>query len=51
MEKVQFTKDFATKKEGQTGEYDSQLAYRLIHILKVAKKYVKGRPKKKDVID
>ncbi len=48
--KVQFTKDFATKKKGDIWECDSQLANRLIHKNKVAKKYIKGRPKK-DVID
>jgi len=47
MVKVQFLKDFATKKKGDVGEYDSALASRLIHKLKVAKKRV--RATKKDV--
>ena len=50
MEKIQFTKDFATKKKGDVWECDSMLAHNLINKDKVAKKYIKGRPKK-DVID
>jgi hypothetical protein len=48
MVKIKFTKDFATKKKGDTGEYDGQLSNRLIHFLKVAKKYIRGRPKKNE---
>ena len=41
MEKIQFTKDFATKKKGDVWECDSQLASRLIRLKKVAKIYKK----------
>ena len=41
MEKIQFTKDFATKKKGDIWECDSMLAHNLIHKDKVAKKYKK----------
>lgn len=40
MRTVKFTKDFATKKKGETGEYDSMLASIMVHQKKVAK-YVK----------
>ena len=46
MKKIQFIKDFATKKKGDIWECDSQLASRLIRDKKVAKAYIKGRPKK-----
>ena len=38
MVKIQFIKDFATKKKGDLWECDSMLASRLIHLKKVAKK-------------
>ena len=34
---VEFTKDFAKKKKGDKGSYDSMLASRLVHKDKVAK--------------
>ncbi len=37
MKKVKFTKDFSTKKKGDSGEYDPWLANRLVKDLKVAK--------------
>jgi ureidoglycolate hydrolase len=43
--KVEFKKDFATKKKGDICEYDSQFASRLINE-GVAKKYVKKAPAK-----
>lgn len=46
MKKVEFTKDFATKKKGDTWECDSMLASNLVHQLKVAK-YFKKTSKKK----
>ena len=36
MVKVVFTKDFANKKKGDTGEYESMLASTLVHGDKVA---------------
>jgi hypothetical protein len=41
MVKIQFIKDFATKKKDDIWECDGQLASRLIHLKKVAKKYKK----------
>ena len=38
MAKIQFIKDFATKKKDDLWECNGQLASRLIHKLKVAKK-------------
>jgi hypothetical protein len=46
MVKVEFIKDFATKKKGDIAEYDSQLASYLVSIDKVAKIW-KAEPKKK----
>ena len=46
MVKVEFVKDFATKKKGDTSKYDSQLASYLVHTEKVAK-YWKEEIKKK----
>ncbi len=40
MKKIQFTKDFATRKKGFIWECDSMLAAQLVNIDKVAK-YVK----------
>jgi len=37
MRKVEFTKTFATKKKGDTGEYDGLFASKLVRELKVAK--------------
>ena len=34
---VEFLKDFATKKKGDTGDYDSLLASNLVNVQKVAK--------------
>jgi len=39
--KIEFTKDFATKKKGDVLEYNSQLASLLINRDKVAKVYKK----------
>lgn len=39
--KIEFTKDFANKKKGQSWECNSQLASQLIHNDKVAKLYKK----------
>jgi len=36
MIKVEFTKDFANKKKGDTGNYDSQLASQLVNVDGVA---------------
>lgn len=46
MRTVKFTKDFATKKKGETGEYDSMLASIMVHQKKVAK-YVTEKTDKK----
>ena len=43
--KIQFIKDFATKKKNDIWGCDGILARTLIN-KKVAKKYIKGRPKK-----
>ncbi len=45
MKKVEFLIDFANKKKGETGVYDSQLANQLVNVDKVAK-YLDLRPKK-----
>jgi hypothetical protein len=45
MIKVEFTKDFATKKKGDVEEYSNSLASTLIRVDKVAKAV---KPKKKD---
>ena len=45
MVKVQFTKDFATRKKDEIVELTSLLANSLFR-KKVAKKYVKAKPKK-----
>ena len=37
MREVEFIKDFANKKKGDTGKYDSQLASTLVNVKKVAK--------------
>jgi len=42
MRKVEFIKDFATKKKGDVWECDSQLASHLVNIDKVAK-YIKEK--------
>ncbi len=41
MRKVEFIKSFATKKKGDTGEYDGMFAGILVRELKVAKFYKK----------
>ena len=45
---VEFTKDFANKKKGQKGLYDSMLASSLVHKNKVAK-YFKKSVKKESI--
>ena len=45
MVKVEFTKNFATKKKGDTGEYDGTLANSLVRLHKVAK-FHKAKVKK-----
>lgn len=45
MRKVEFVKDFATKKKGDVWECDSQLASRLVRDEKVAKFYKKDKKK------
>lgn len=40
---VEFTKEFATKKKGETGSYDSQLASELVNKKKVAKYVTKHK--------
>jgi len=47
MVKVEFTKDFGSKKKGDTGEYDGSLASTLIRQKKVAKPYKAEKPKPK----
>lgn len=37
MKEIEFTKDFATKKKGDTWKCDSMLANQLVRIEKVAK--------------
>lgn len=44
---IEFTKDFATKKKGETWECGSQLATKLIRKSKVAKLYKKTIKSKK----
>jgi len=46
MVKVEFTSDYATKKQGNVAEYDGQLASTLIS-LGVAKVYIKKEEVKK----
>jgi len=46
MRKVEFIKDFATKKKGDVWECDSQLASQLVNVDKVAK-YLEIKPIKK----
>jgi len=46
MVKIEFTKDFATKKKGEKLKCDSMLANRLVHKEKVAK-YFKEKEDKK----
>lgn len=48
MRKVEFTKDFATKKKGDKDSYDGMLANQLVNVDKVAKyvEEVKKAPKK-----
>jgi hypothetical protein len=46
MRKVEFIKDFATKKKGDVCECDSQLASQLVNVDKVAK-YLEIKPIKK----
>lgn len=45
---VIFTKDFATKKKGDVGTYDSSLAATLINEIGVAKAEKKAEKAKKD---
>ena len=45
MREVEFTKDFATKKKGEKSTFDSQLAYQLVIVEKVAK-YAKPKEEK-----
>lgn len=45
MVKVEFTKDYATRKKGETWECDSMLASKLVRIFKVAK-FWKEKPLK-----
>ncbi len=45
MIKIEFTKDFATKKKGDIFECDNQLANQLVNVDNVAK-YVSTRAKK-----
>lgn len=45
--KIEFTKDFATKKKGDTWECNSMLASQLINRSKVAKVYKKKIKSKK----
>ena len=40
---VEFTKDFAKKKKGDKGSYDSMLASRLVHKDKVAKYFKESK--------
>lgn len=47
MKKVEFTKDFATKKKGETLELHELLASRLVHKRKVAKYFKEGKSKAK----
>ena len=44
MKKVEFIVDFANKKKGETGVYDSQLANQLVTVDQVAK-YVEVKQK------
>ena len=46
MKEVEFTKDFATKKKGDTWKCDSLLASQLVHVDKVAKYVTKKTTKK-----
>lgn len=51
MVKIEFTKDYATKKKGESMEVDGMLASDLIRVRKVAKYYKekeKSKAKKKD---
>ena len=45
--KIEFTKDFATRKKGDVWECNSQIASQLIHNDKVAKVYKKKTSKSK----
>ena len=46
MKKVEFIKDFAGKKKGDTASYDSILASELVNIQKVAKYAKSSSPDK-----
>lgn len=47
MVKIEFIKDFATKKKGETWDCDSMLASQLVRVEKVAKYYEKEKKAKK----